>query len=162
MVATTLVIWCHCHLLHLLILQVRWLSQGPQCSALSEVACGESTRTLAPHMLFLHRCGATVWVFLENWHFWSIFDDLLPILPPLKHFFQKSECVHYPHTRRHLCTKFDVLRLSESWDIIWRKKQSPTQTDTNPDRHPSYFAICEPRCRALRKTHRKTWTPDCR
>jgi len=39
--------------------QVRWLSsQGPQCSALSEVGCGEFIRTV--YMLFLHINGATM------------------------------------------------------------------------------------------------------
>jgi len=28
-----------------------------------------------------------------------------------KNVFQKSKCVHHSRTRRHLCAKFDVLRL---------------------------------------------------
>jgi len=49
----------------------------------------------------------------------------LQILPQLKNFFQKSKCVHYPHTRLHLCAKFDILRLSRFRDIIWRKVTHP-------------------------------------
>jgi len=53
----------------------------------------------------------------------------LPILPQFKNFFQKSKCEHHPRTRCHLYAKSDILRPSQSWDIVG-EKQSPTQTYT--------------------------------
>jgi len=38
---------------------------------------------------------------------WPFFRQ---ILPQLKNIFEKSKCAHNPHTRCHLCAKFDVLR----------------------------------------------------
>jgi len=79
----------------------------------------------ATYTLFLHICGATVWVqkklaFFTVCQFWAYFWRSLQISP------QKSKCTHYPRTRRHLCAKFDVLRPSQSRDIVWR-------TVTHPD-----------------------------
>jgi len=128
--------------------RVWWLSsQGPQCCALSEVAYGESTHTVAPRVVWCQEHGV-IWqgnasmqhhAFLCTWHVpqnlpvsvtLAILAYFLQIFPQLKNFFQKSKCTHHPHTRCHLCAKFDVLRPSQSWDIGWRKKQSPTQTPT--------------------------------
>jgi len=67
-------------------------------------------------------CLCTVSVFWSNvWRiicpFYAYFWHFLKILPQLQNFSQKTKCVHHPHTRRHLCAKSDVLRLSQSWDI---------------------------------------------
>jgi len=51
----------------------------------------------------------------------------LQILPQLKNFFQNCKCTHYPHTRRHLSTKSDVLRSSP--EILFGEKNS------HPHRH---------------------------
>jgi len=106
---------------------------GPQCSALSEVTCVESTCMEAVsaytwrHHVFFGKLAFLVYF----WHF------QLQILPQLKTFLQKSKCAHHSHTRHHICAKFDVPRPSQSWDIIWRKNSHPL---TNPaSRTPSLF-----------------------
>jgi len=117
--------------------QERWLlSQGPQCSALTEVVCWESTCTVAEgtymyltsYMLFLHICRTTVRVekklaFFTICHFWPIIAVFLQILPQFFKNLQKSKCVHHLCTRRHLCAKFDDLR----------PPQSPTPTPAHQD-----------------------------
>jgi len=119
--------------------QVTWLSsRGPQCSALSGVARGESTRTVAPRIsCFCIYLAPPCVCFWKKWRFAKTDENRTktPILLQLKTF-QKSKCAHHPHTRCHLCAKFDALRPSESWDIVRvEKKQSPTQTDRHPAPH---------------------------
>jgi len=56
-------------------------SQGPQCYALSEVACRETTRTVVPRTLFLRIRGATVRVFRKLAILWLILAVFWQILP---------------------------------------------------------------------------------
>jgi len=86
-----------------------------------------------------------------------VFASFWRFLPQLKNFFQKSECVYHPLTRHHLCAKFEVLRPSQSWNIIWRKKNK-----NDPDTHPAYFANCEPQCCASRNmtNNKNLWSND--
>jgi len=61
--------------------------------------------------------------------FWASFTNFATIV------FQKWKCEHHPHISRHLCAKFDVLRPSQSRDIVWRN-------DTHPHpRHPDNHLI---------------------
>jgi len=107
------------------------LSQGPQCSALSEVVCcWESTRTVVRHIHCFCIYVASPCECKRNWHFLAYFCQLLQ----LEKLFHKI---------RHLCAKFDILRPSQSWDIVWRN-------NSHPPRHPAYFAIHEPQCSAPR------------
>jgi len=86
---------------------------GSSVLPLSEVVCGEYTRMVVPHMLFLHICGITVQV--EKIGILGLFlACFLQILPQLKHFFLTPTWAHHPCTRRHLCAKFDILRPSQS------------------------------------------------
>jgi len=64
--------------------------------------------------------------------------------------FQKPKCAHHPRTRRHLCTKFYVLRLSQSWDIVW--KTTVTHTNTQTPNYPAYYvAIRKPLIKCSKK-----------
>jgi len=114
--------------------KVTTIVTGSQCSALSEVACRESTRTVAPRI----RCfcirirGATVRV--EKIGVLAYFGRFLQILPQLKNFFENSKFTHHSRTRRHLCAKFDLLGL------LSPEMSFGEQTATHPPRHSAYFA----------------------
>jgi len=97
--------------------------------------CGESTHTFT---LFLHICGATVWVFYGKFAFFDLFLAFFANFTTIKKLFQKSKWVHHPRTIRHLCAKFDILMLSQSWEIVWRINSHPPR-----QWHPAYFAIHE-------------------
>jgi len=125
-------------------------SQGPRCSAQPEVACGESTRTVAPLVVRCQEHGV-IWqgngsvqhhafLWTRHWQFLAIFWQ---ILPQLKNFSQKCKRAHHPRrpTRRHLCAKSNVLMPFQSWDSLWREK-----TVRHRDTHPAYFATREPQC----------------
>jgi len=101
----------------------------------SEVACGESTHTVAPRIC----CFCILVAPLCKWKNWYFLPNFC-ILPQIKNFFQKSNCAHYPRIRHHLCAKFDFLGL-RSPEYSFGEK-----TVTNPSRHPAYFAIHTEEC----------------
>jgi len=84
--------------------QVSWLlSLGPQCSALSEVVCWESTRTVVRHT----RCFCVYVVPPCEYCCKLVFAFFLgggANFATIKNFFQKSKCMHHPHTKG--CTRF--------------------------------------------------------
>jgi len=63
------------------------------------------------------------------------FAFFLQILQQIKNFYQKSKCVHHPCTKRHLCAKFDVLRLLSPEISLGKNLVIPKQ--------PAYFGIRE-------------------
>jgi len=103
--------------------QVRWLS------ALSEIACGQSTRMVAPRIRCFCVYVAPPCEWRKKMAFWRF---LCANFATIKYFL-KSKCVHHLRTKRQLCAKFDVFKPTQFWDIVWRIKLSPTQTPTQTD-----------------------------
>jgi len=108
------------------------VTQGPQCSALTEVASGESTRTMAPCVcrLCVQTLGATVRV--EKIAFLAYFlMFLFTNFATIKKLYRNiSVCIIL------ILDDFSVQRYH------LEKKQSPN----HPDRQPAYISIHEPEC----------------